>query len=130
MLVVSTYLDQFLYIHIFYIYFFFKWPFPWHIDFPRPGIESDLQLWQWTDSLTHCLGLGIEPTPLHTPPPHSSRPSRYSQILNLLCHSRNSCMFFSVYHIDQGGGRFQHSIRCPCALSTLTPPPGHTHTHS
>ena len=24
------------------LFFFFKWPHPWHMEVPRPGIESEL----------------------------------------------------------------------------------------
>ena len=50
--------------------FFFG--YPRHMEVPRPGIKSELQLWpmlqlQQHQSLTYCAGLGIEPMPLQQP---------------------------------------------------------------
>ena len=59
-----------------------------HMEFPRPEIESKLQLWPMVQpgilatsvSLMHCVGLGIKPALLQ----------RQCQIFNPLRHSGNS----------------------------------------
>ena len=51
-----------------FFFFFFLGPYSQHMEVPRPGTECEPHL-------------------------HSD-PSHYSQILNPLCHSRNSCSFF------------------------------------
>lgn len=55
------------------------------MDVPKPGIKSELQLWQMPDLLTQCTTLG-QGSNLYL----CRDPSHCSQILNALCHSGNS----------------------------------------
>ena len=62
-----------------FIYLFITlWPHLWHMDLPRPGIESKLQLqsmvplWPHRILITHCAGPGIESIRLQRPEPLQS----------------------------------------------------------
>ena len=70
------------------LFFFFLGLHPWHMEVPRLGIESELQLSAYTtatatpDPLTHWVGPGIRPACFMDT----------SRVLNPLSHSGNSSM--------------------------------------
>ena len=64
-----------------FLFLLLKWLYPWHIEVPRPGSESKLQLWSfhslhWARGSNPCL---------------LSDPSFCSQTRNQVKHSGNSC---------------------------------------
>ena len=86
-------------------FFFFLRPHLWHMEFPRLGVESELQL----PSLHHSHSnagseLHLRPTPQLTAMPDPSPPSEVrdqthilmdtSQVCNPLSHKRHSFFFF------------------------------------
>ena len=57
---------------------FFLWPHPWHMEVPRPGIESQSHhSCSYTRSLTHCPRPGIK----HAPPPWP-KPLQHRELLS------------------------------------------------
>ena len=72
-----------------YLFFFLKWPRPWHIEILEPGIESWPQWWP-VPQLGLCQNL--QPTALGWGSKSRllSNLSHCSRILNPLCHRGNS----------------------------------------
>ena len=68
--------------YLFNLFFLFLYPHPWHVEVPRPGIESQ------TRSFNPLLPAGIKPNP--------------SRILNPLCHSGNSKSLVGWGHVVHG----------------------------
>jgi len=70
---------------------FSLWPYPGHMEAPRPGIESEMQLWPTPagsaatlDPLNHCVSVWGSNLHIH------GKPSCCSQILNSLNYSGDS----------------------------------------
>ena len=80
--------------HILQYFFFFLWPHLWHMEVPRIGIESELELWT-TPQLQQCWILNLLLWARNWMWDWiCSDPSCCSQILNLLCHSENSLQYY------------------------------------
>lgn len=67
---------------IFFSFFFFSWPHPWHMQIPGPQIESELQLWCKPQLRQHQLL-----NSLHQTMDWTCATTETTQTLN---HSRNS----------------------------------------
>ena len=64
-------------------FFFLLCPYLWQAEVPRPGIKPKPQLWQ--HQILNPLGQAGDPT---------SKATEMSQIINPLCHSGNSSIFW------------------------------------
>ena len=85
-------------VHLFiYFLIYFLWLHPQHMEVSWPRTESKLQLWPMPGPLTHCAGWGSNPCAFEAI--QGSNPcllSHWSQILNPLCHRRNSNLLFLI----------------------------------
>ena len=98
---------NFLGVFLFCFFVLILWPYPWHMEVPSPGIESERQLWPtpWLQQPI-WLGGGIEPAPLQQPQPLrlDSEPTVPRQkllrifFLSLPLSKQSSFDFFISYH--------------------------------
>ena len=75
------------------LFIYLLWPHPWHMEALGSGIESRLQLWPILQLWLHWILQSTAPGQGSNLGLHSD-PSCCSQILNPLCHSRTSNLWF------------------------------------
>ena len=100
------------------LFFFFLWPHPWHMEVPRPGTESKLQLRARPQcgnirSLSHSTGPGTEPTIPQRQPDGSLIPCAIVETLFMLA----CLLFFLPFWPPHGIWSFRARIRCDLSCS-------------
>ena len=111
------YVFYFLLFYFILFYFCFLGPHLKHMQVPRPGVESELQLPTYTTATAtggRCLRAILDPLPPEQGRGLNSHPHGYYLDLFLLCQNRNSYVFINYEKFSAIIYLFGEWLMCCC----------------